>query len=504
MGDTKMDDRKPGLFRNRLSMAGAALAIIGTLNLAFVILADLTAERPRPYMGIFYLILPVLIVLGLLLVPIGMLLERRRRHKAASAEIPPYPRIDFNNPHHRKLAALAVVGAVIILFSSGIGTYKAYELTDSVSFCGQSCHTPMHPEFTAYQVSPHARVKCTDCHVGSGAASYAKSKFSGIHRAYATILNNFPRPILAPVQSLRPATETCEQCHWPQKYHGDQLKEFNHFGYDEQNTARQTRMLIHTGGGAPESGVNSGIHWHMNIANDISYIASDERRQSIPWVRLKDPSGNVTEYKAQDSDLKQEDIDKAAIRRMDCMDCHNRSAHNFLPPDRAIDEAMAAGKLDPSLPFVKQQAVEAVAKSYASLDEARSQIAATIDNYYRSNYGDVYNTRHDSIKSAIGELQSIYENNFFPTMKVDWQTYSNNIGHYYTSGCFRCHDGQHVSADGKVIRKDCNICHTLLDQKEGSAPIMALNGAAFQHPIDIGDLTAVNCTDCHTGRGVGQ
>jgi hypothetical protein len=303
---------------------------------------------------------------------------------------------------------------------------------------------------------------------------------------------------------LRPATETCEQCHWPEKYHGDQLKEFNHFSYDEQNTARQIRMLIHTGGGSPDSGVNSGIHWHMNIANDISYIASDERRQSIPWVRLRDPSGNVTEYKAQDAELGPEDIDKAIKHRMDCMDCHNRSAHGFLAPDRAIDEALAAGKMDASLPYLKQKAVEAVASSYASVDDARSSIAASLENYYRSNYPDVYSARHDAIKSAIREVQNIFEKNVFPAMKVDWQTYSDNIGHYYSSGCFRCHDGQHVSAEGKVIRRDCKICHTILDQKEGSAPIMARNGTTFQHPIDLGDMTSVTCTDCHTGRGVGQ
>jgi nitrate/TMAO reductase-like tetraheme cytochrome c subunit len=485
-------------------MVGAALAILALLNLAFVLVADLTAERPRPYMGVFYLILPVLIVLGLLLVPIGMLLERRRRRKSTSAEIPPYPRIDFNDPHHRKIAAIAVIGGIVLLFSSGIGTYKAYELTDSVTFCGQTCHTPMHPEFTAYQASPHARVKCSECHVGSGAASYAKSKFQGVHRAYATIFGNFSRPILAPVQSLRPATETCEQCHWPEKYHGDQLKEFNHFSYDEQNTPRQIRMLIHTGGGAPDSGVNSGIHWHMNIANDISYVASDERRQVIPWVRLKDANGDVTEYVAQDAQLKAEDIDEASKHKMDCMDCHNRSAHAFMAPDRAVDEAFAAGKLDPSLPYLKQQAVEAVANSYKSLDEARTSISAKMDQYYSSNYPDVYSTRRDSVRSAINEVVGIYEKNFFPTMKVDWRTYSDNIGHYYSSGCFRCHDGQHVSADGKVIRKDCKICHTILDQKEGSAPILASDGTTFQHPIDLGDMTAVTCTDCHTGRGVGQ
>jgi len=499
-----MSDRKPGLFRNRLSLVGAALAILAMLNLAFVLVTDLTAERPRPYLGMFYLILPVLIVVGLLLVPIGMLLERRRRRKHADAEIPPYPRIDFNNQQHRRLAALGVVAAIVLLFASGVGTYKAYELTDSVTFCGQTCHTPMHPEFTAYQVSPHARVKCSECHVGAGATSYAKAKFSGVHRAYATIVGNFPRPILAPVQSLQPARQTCEQCHWPEKYHGDQLKEFNHFSYDEQNTARQIRLLIHTGGGAPESGVNSGIHWHMNIANDISYIAADERRQSIPWVRLKDANGNVTEYVAQDSQLKAEEIQKAARRRMDCMDCHNRSAHAFVAPDRAVDEAFAAGKLDTSLPYLKQQAVEAVATPYTTPDEARSAIAASLDNYYKSNYPAVYSSKQDALKSAITAVQSIYENNFFPAMKVDWRTYSDNIGHYYSAGCFRCHDGQHISADGKVIRKDCTICHTILDQEEGSAPILSTNGKTFQHPIDLGDMTAVTCTDCHTGRGIGQ
>jgi hypothetical protein len=496
--------RQRGLLRNSISLIGGAIVVISLANIIFLFLVDLSEERPRPYLGIFYIILPGITVIGLLIALAGMIRERRRRRRLAPEEIAPYPSIDLNNPRHRRLFGVVATFTFAFLLLSSFGSYRAYELTGSVTFCGQACHQVMEPEFTAYQISPHARVGCTECHVGPGAPSFIRSKLSGVRRAWGAITDTHSRPIPSPVHTLRPAGETCGQCHWPEKFFGNQLKTITHFAYDEENTPRQTRLLMKIGGGGPTLGLTMGIHWHMNLANEIDYISTDDKHEVIPWVRLKNAEGRVTEYVVQDSPLTQEEIDRAFKRRMDCMDCHNRSAHTFLSPDRAVDDALLAGRLDRSLPYIKQQAVDVLTKSYSTTGEAMDTIAATIDEYYRTNYGEAHAARQDLIRSAINEVQSIYRRNFFPYMRVSWQTYPDHIGHYYSAGCFRCHDGQHVSKEGKVIRKDCAICHTVLDQTEGAAPIMAGNGRQFQHSIDLGDLTQVSCVDCHAGGGASQ
>ena len=129
-------------------------------------------------------------------------------------------------------------------------------------------------------------------------------------------------------------------------------------------------------------------------------------------------------------------------------------------------------------------------------------IATEVRKFYSTKYPDLEKTKEVEIRGAISELQRVYRSTTFPEMKLDWKTHNNNIGHYYFPGCFRCHDGQHVSADGRTLSKDCNTCHTVLSQKEGEIASTSSEGTPFQHPIDLGDLTAVSCNDCHTG-GVG-
>jgi len=495
-----MNQQTPGLIRNPLSLIGAALVLISLANIVFLLLADLFGVRAKPYLGIFaYMIFPAILILGLLIVPLGMLLERRRRRRLAPKEIPPYPRIDLNDPRHRGAFAFFTGFTLLFLLLSAVGSYRAYEFTDSVTFCGELCHSVMKPEFTAYQASPHARVRCVDCHVGPGATWYVRSKLSGVYQVYATLFEKFPRPIPTPIESLRPAQETCEQCHWPEKFFGAQLKVITHFGYDEKNTPRQIRMLIKTGGGSPTTGLTTGIHWHMNIANEVWYIATDERRQVIPWVKVKDMQGRVTEYLAQDASLTPEEIEKAPKRRMDCMDCHNRPTHIYVPPDRAVDDALLAGKLDRSLPFLKQQAVGVLTKSYPSTEKALEEIATTLDAFYLTKYPDLYPRKQEAIREAIAEVQRIFKTNIFPEMQVDWRTHPDNIGHFYFPGCFRCHDGRHVSREGKLIRKECEICHTILGQEEGGTPMVAVKGRPFRHPVEVGDLAEVTCSDCHGG-----
>jgi nitrate/TMAO reductase-like tetraheme cytochrome c subunit len=429
---------------------------------------------------------------------VGMWRERRRQ-LSAQEEADRYPRLDLNDPKQRGAVFFFTGFLAVFVMVSGAGSYKAYEFTDSVRFCGQTCHTVMHPEYTAYQFSPHARVTCVECHVGGGATWYVKSKLSGTRQVFNAILGTYPRPIPTPVHDLRPAQETCEGCHWPEKFYGAQLKVFTHFASDEKNTERQVRMLIKTGGGDPATGAPEGIHWHMNIGNKITYVATDEHRQVIPYIRVEDRQGRVTEYTAQGSTTSKADIEKAEKHRMDCVDCHNRPTHIFVPPDQSVDQALTAHRLDVSLPYIKQEAVQALTGKYQSTDGAMAGIAKTLEDFYESKYPEVARNQQFAIRGAISEAQQIYRRTTFPEMKLDWQTHPNNLGHYYFNGCFRCHDGQHMSSDGKVVSKDCDTCHTVLSQSDGSKPLMAAEGIKFQHPVDLGDLTQVNCSDCHTG-----
>ncbi len=507
--DTQKDpllDHPPvskGLIRNPISLIGIACAVVAFANIVFLVLIDLLASQPSPYVGILaYMVAPGFLIVGLILIPLGMIVERKRRLRAVGAPFH-YARLDLNNPAQRSTVAFVLSFVVAFSLISAVGSYKAYEFTDSVNFCGQLCHTVMHPEFTAYQASPHARVACVDCHVGSGASWYVKSKLSGMRQVYYTAMGTYPRPIPTPVQNLRPAQQTCEQCHWPKKFWGAQLKTFTHYGDDEQNTPRVIRMLIKTGGGDPSLGqAGEGIHWHMNIANKITYFATDEQRQTIPWVRSEDVQGHVTEYVTKDNPPTQVQIDKASKRRMDCIDCHNRPTHIYVAPDVSVDQSITGRAIDATLPYIKKEGVEALTADYKSNDEAQRAIADKVSKFYQEKYPQVASTKADSVKAAIAELQRIYRTTFFPYMRVNWRTHPNNIGHLYFPGCFRCHDGNHVSKDGKVIGKDCNSCHTVLEQQESGTQIASLPVQTFKHPVDIGDLSSVTCSDCHNG-GVG-
>ncbi|HLV87600.1 MAG TPA: NapC/NirT family cytochrome c [Candidatus Sulfotelmatobacter sp.] len=487
------------LLRSPISLAGIALVLVSLANIFLFVLIDVIATKPSPYIGILaYMVSPGFLILGLVLVLVGVLIERRKKVTATAF----YPVVDLND-HAQRSAVISFVGflVVFVVVSAG-GSYKAYEYTDSVQFCGQLCHTVMNPEFTAYQLSPHARVACVDCHVGSGATWYVKSKLSGARQVYAATFNTFPRPIPTPVHNLRPAQDTCEQCHWPKKFYGGQLKVFTHYANDEKNTLRQVRMLIKTGGGDPATGAPEGIHWHMNIANKIEYVAADEKHQTIPYVHVEDLQGRVTEYYAKDSTLSKDQIAKASRHHMDCVDCHNRPTHIYVSPDQAVDQSLLARRIDASLPFIKQQAVTVLTGTYTTTDAATQAIAAGLQDFYEKKYPEIAKTKQLEIRNAVTEVQQIFKRTTFPEMKLNWQTHPNNLGHYYFNGCFRCHDGQHVSADGRVISKDCNQCHTLMAETEGTTNVAATQLPAFQHPVDIGDLTQVNCSDCHTG-GVG-
>jgi nitrate/TMAO reductase-like tetraheme cytochrome c subunit len=484
------------LSRNLLSEAGVGLAVIALSNLGFLVYLDSRQAHANPYLGILaWFVAPAILIFGLALYVGGILIERRKRHHAAPDEIPRYPQVDLNDRRTRLIVISTAVGLILFVTGTVVGSYQVYHYTDSDAFCGTVCHQVMNPEYTAYKNSPHARVGCVGCHVGGGAAWYVRSKFTGTHQLFALLTHSYPKPIQTPVENMRPARETCEECHNPEKFFGVQLKVFDHYAYDEASTPRQVRLLMKVGGGNPETGPASGIHWHMSLGNEITYAATDRQRQTIPWVRIRDrQTGRITEYRAEGAKLTDAQLAGATKRRMDCIDCHSRPTHIYVSPDLSVDRALSAGRIDVSLPFIKQQAVAVLAKDYPTTVAALSGIAHDFPAWYQQNQPAAYGAKRKQIDGAVTTLQQIFSTTRFPEMHVDWRTHPNNVGHFTSSGCFRCHDDQHVSKDGKRISKECSTCHTVLADSNSTA--------AFVHPVDLGDLRGVNCADCHTGGGM--
>ena len=478
-------------------MIGVILAFCSFFAVVSLIAIDFFRGFGNPYMGILtYLVAPAFLITGLLFVFLGVLFERRRRRRLTPGEVPKHPQIDLNVPHQRHVFIVAVVVTFVFLFLTSIGSYRTYHFTESVVFCGQTCHDVMKPEFTAYQNSPHARVTCTQCHIGTGADWFVRSKLSGTYQVYATLAHKYPKPIPVPVKNLRPAQETCEQCHWPAKFFGSAERVNVHFLPDEGNTKWTIRLLMKVGGGDPSQGPTGGIHWHMNLANRVEYIHTDDARQVIPWVRVTSAEGRVTVYESNETPISAEQKTKLVPRTMDCIDCHNRPSHNYNAPVRAVNLAMSTGRINAKLASIKQYAVQALIGDYKTTDDGIKSIQDNLTEKYAKNADRVM------VEKAIRETQDIYSKNFFPEMKVNWKAYPNNIGHSIFPGCFRCHDGKHVSSAGTTISRDCNSCHIIIGQGKDDVKSEQISpqGLEFEHPVDIGDLwKEMNCTECHTG-----
>ncbi|MHB9092335.1 MAG: cytochrome C, partial [Chloroflexota bacterium] len=453
------------LIFNPLTYFGVALAVLSVALIATLFVIAMETPSGNPYLGIItYLVLPVFLVLGLLLIPAGMGLENRRRRRLGEAQAalhPPFPRIDLNQPRHQRLFTVWAVSTLAVIAVLGFAGYEAYGFMESVPFCGQTCHQVMAPEKTAYLDSPHARVACTSCHIGPGADWFVRSKLSGVYQVYAVLTNVYPRPIQTPLENLRPARETCEECHWPEKFYGDRIVTHTRFAEDEANTKQKTSLVVKTGGGSERAGVSTGVHWHMDPRNSVEYVATDNARQDIPWVRVRTPDGAETTYVSKKATQTLEQLEATAKRTMDCIDCHNRPTHIYYQPADAIDRSMAAGRIDTSLPFAKKTGMGLITAPYGSQEQAQQAIVAGFEGFYEKTYPQVASSQQAAIERSAQALAEDYTRNVFPQMNVAWGTYVENIGHQRSPGCFRCHDGQHQSTDGKVIKNDCTTCHSL-------------------------------------------
>jgi nitrate/TMAO reductase-like tetraheme cytochrome c subunit len=470
---------RPVLFygNNPLSLLGGGL----TSAAAFVLIGFWIVSifghggSSNPYLGlIFELFLPGLFVLGLILIPIGIGL--RRRKLLAAGQVPDtYPQIDLRDVNFRRGIEIVALATFINFVIVGTASYRAVSYMDSPHFCGSSCHV-MAPQWAAYQESPHSHVECVECHVGSGMKSYVQAKVNGTKQLIEVSLHTWPTPIRATLNGLRPARETCEECHTPAKFVGEKLLVKTTFGDDEKNAMTRTVLVLHLGGVDSVSHL-SGIHGaHLN---HFEYVASDSSAQTILSVEKPNADGTKTEYIS--SDVK--GPIQGMRRTMDCMDCHNQATHVFQTAQGAIDEAMVDGTPSPSLPFVHKQGLALIQATYSSQAEAGSKIVSGLNDFYRTKYPQVWSTQRDQVNAAAQRLVSIYDRNVFPEMKVTWGTYPNNIGHMDYPGCFRCHDGSHTTKAGKTLSNDCSLCHNLLATDETNPSV--LNDLQLQNELHL-------------------
>jgi hypothetical protein len=452
--------------RNKTSLAGSAL-VIGSLTLMLSLVAiQAIGLRGGAYIGIVtFVLLPTVLAAGLLLIFIGI---RRARKRGQKLGIQPsegsFPVLDLNQESTRKaligVIGLGTISAVVL----AAATYKSVEVMDSTAFCGTVCHTVMQPEYTAHQRSPHAKVRCAECHIGPGAGWFVKSKLSGAWQLIAVTFNLYPKPIGTPIGNLRPARETCEVCHWPTTFVGDKLKVKSVYTDDEANTELKTAVLLRVGGLAGR--VSSGIHWHVNPDVQIRYRSSADR-QTIYDVELNKKGSPTKLFKVEKTPADAKDW-----RTMDCLDCHNRPSHRYKMPMDEVDDAMAKGYMDKTLPYLKRESMRVLTAEYTSHESAKAAIGREIHAFYQKNYPSLADTKNAAIEQAIKELQEIYVSNVFPEMKVTWGTYPDNIQHFESPGCWRCHDRKHKTAEGEKISRDCGMCHTILAQEEENPEIL--------------------------------
>ena len=453
-----------GVMSSRLGLVGSGIATISAALIVASFLMESLGVQFGPYQGIItYLMLPTFFLIGLIMIPIGSYLFNRDG-KSGAIEIKPFV-IDLNNPKHRRfwglVAALTLVNIVLLSTFS----YKGYHYTESTKFCGMLCHSVMEPEYKAYKHSPHSRVDCVECHIGPGASWFVKSKLSGLRQVYGVIADDFSRPIPSPIENLRPARDTCEQCHWPSFFHGNRLKVFQKAATDDKpDDALVTALLLYVGGRSEKTGEYHGIHWHVSRDSIVEYRATDKKRYNIRDIRVTHSDGSREEYVKSDLPELPQD---AEWRSMDCIDCHNRPSHIYETPEQAVDRLILTGKVDTALPDIRSASLEAIKGEFESQETARVGIYKYLKSYYGEKHQSVAETKAESIQKLAETLyEEGYARNVYPRLNIKWNTYASHLGHQNDLGCFRCHDEEHESKSGKTIEQDCESCHSILVEDE--------------------------------------
>lgn len=490
---------KPKKPTNLLILSGWFLTISAfAMGCVLIVIEALFVHNP--YFGLVtYTLTPAGMTCGVGMILLGLLVQRRRRRQNREGEFK-LPNLDLNEARVRITILGVGLGLMAFVAVSGVASYRGYHFTESNEFCGQVCHQVMEPEYEAHTRSAHARVDCVSCHIGSGAGWFVRAKLSGLRQVYHVLNNSYKLPIETPLDNLRPARDTCEQCHWPEKFEGSVERVLWRFWYDKDNTPSVYHLLMRVGGVNPASGRPEGIHWHSDASTQVRYWATDHKRTTIPWVEVVEEDGSRTVFK---SDPQAAPPSEQDVRVMDCMDCHNRPAHVFLPPDLQVDRALSKNQLDRKIPYIKRNAVHLLSYTYSTEQEAGDKIRAGIEEKYPLD-AEMTQARRDKV---VDKLLELYSQHNYPRQGVNWATYQTNQAHKNFPGCFRCHDGKHVSEAGKAISHECETCHDFIYQAHGEEAFgeVTFKTEPFEHPgrviIDDPDEHKRRaCSDCHDPR----
>jgi len=495
-----MQRRLPNAFYNPITLVGLVIAVFNTAFIVFLLVVEAFSSRAYPYADIvIWMILPALIFLGVVLIVVGIRRERRKQREGQAADRR-LPVIDFNNPTHRTTMVVLASGFLLLSLLYAFAGYKAVEFAESTTFCGTMCHRSMGPEFRAHSSSAHAEVACADCHVGPGAKYFILTKLRGTRELINEVLDRYHKPIPTPIANLRPSEAVCENCHGPKLQINQRLESRTYYLSDEKNTRKTINLLLRMGAIDPAAKRPSKIHWHSSTTQEIEYAASDEKRAVIPWIRVKRLDGKERVYRAAGSEMTDAQAAASGLRRMDCIDCHNRAGHPFNPSGVIVNSLMTLKLVDPDLPGIKQAAVQALDAEYQSREDGVKGIASSIKDFYKTNPA-VSSGKDTSINAAIEALQRLYARNYDPNMKVSWRNFPDNRGHRSSAGCFRCHDDKHRSADGAVLSRDCGLCHLLIERvgdAGAKADPVTFDVMKYPHPVNIGDAWKDSqCHDCH-------
>jgi len=494
-----MNGRFSKIFSSPVPLTGLIIAVFNIGFIVFLSIVEAFSRRAHPYADlVIWLVLPALVFLGVVLIIIGIRRERRREREGRAAE-PRLLVIDFNDPGHRRTAIILATAFLLLSLLYAFAGYKTYEFTESETFCGSMCHQVMGPEMRSHAYAVHAEIACVDCHVGPGAKYFLLYKLKGTRQLFDVLAKRYPRPIPTPVADLRPSQDVCENCHGPKYQINQRLESRTYFLSDKKNTKKTINLLLRMGSADMKTERPPKMHWHSSTTEEIVYAAANRERTVIPWIRVKRLDGKERVYRSTDTPLADAELNKAEKRKMDCVDCHNRQGHPYRPPDVIVNALLSVKLIDPELPEAKSVAVRALDGAYASREEAWERIAASVREFYQKSYPAVASNSEAAITGAIKALQSAYERNYDPHMKVSWKNFPDNQGHRFSPGCFRCHDGKHRSDDGAVLSRDCSLCHLLIERVGGDRQ----DSARFQimrapHPTDIGNAwKEMLCHECH-------
>jgi hypothetical protein len=495
---------RPHPIYNWMSGIGAALAAMGLTAAAFLMLIDLIVPASG-YSGLVLLPPAALLGVGLLLTVTGWLRERRRHARGRYSSFYHTWVVDpWGLVAGRGLwfVPLVVAAGTFALFGAGAGTVGLVEVSESNAFCTQACHAVMGPEGTAYADTAHSRIACVECHVGAGPEGFLSAKIGGLRQLYAVASGTVSRPIPTPIHAGNITRKRCEGCHLPERDVGYVGRAHSYFHSGEDVETNRMVMMVKVGRGPNGLLAGEGVHYHMQIAKKVEFIARDAQRQEIAWVRATDAKGKTREYQLESKPLSDAERASLPVRTMECIDCHSRPAHRFASATDSVNRALEGRLLPRDLPWIKEAAVLALDGGYESTAAALEGIDRHVREFYEKEHPELLKERADAVEETIATLRKIYQRTIFPEMKADWRAHPDNSGHLYSPGCFRCHNDQLRSADGEQIATDCTTCHAVVAQSGSSAATTAdfEKGEPFVHPMDGSPFDQfMVCSDCHTG-----